>query len=239
MHIIPRTSREWRLARWLWNAARQWGIIVAVSLASLAAFAAVGEDVLERETSVFDNGVRSWMLAHRYQPLYRATVAITWLGNAVVLLGAALVVAAWLWHRSGRRTAAVIVTAPAVSTGLFAAVKALFERPRPAGAAQMHISTYSFPSGHATVSAAVLVTLAYVLAREKILPRPAAIALALIGPLVVGVSRLYLDVHWATDVLGGWAAGLLVAALSAALYERLRAGRSVTGEPTPEVHEPA
>lgn len=220
--------------RWLWSAARQWGIIVAVSLASLAAFAALGEDVFERETSVFDNAVRSWMLAHRFQPVFLASEAITWFGNAVVLLGVALVIAAWLWHRSGRRTAAVIVTAPAVSTGLFVGVKAIFARPRPAGAGLMRITTSSFPSGHATVSAAVMVTLAYVLAREKILPRSAAIALAIIGPLIVGLTRMYLDVHWATDVLGGWAAGLLVAALSAALYERLNAGRSVTGDPMPE-----
>lgn len=234
MHLIPRTHRERRLARWIWSAARQWGIIVAVSLASLAAFAAVGEDVFERETSVFDNAVRSWMLAHRYQPLYQASQVITWFGSAGVLLFAAVVVAAWLWHRSGRRTAAVIVAAPAVSTGIFVGVKAIVARPRPSGAIQMQISTSSFPSGHATVSAAVLVTIAYVLAKEEILSRPAAIALAIIGPLIVGLTRLYLDVHWTTDVVGGWAAGLLVAALSAALYERLHAGRSVTGEPMPE-----
>ena len=54
------------------------------------------------------------------------------------------------------------------------------------------------------------------------IPRPAAIAVASIVPLVVGASRVYLDVHWTTDVLGGWSVGSLVAALSAGVYERVR-----------------
>lgn len=55
--------------------------------------------------------------------------------------------------------------------------------------------------------------------------RRTALALAIGGPLLVGVSRIYLNVHWATDVLGGWSAGLLIAVLSAALYERYRRRR--------------
>jgi membrane-associated phospholipid phosphatase len=67
----------------------------------------------------------------------------------------------------------------------------------------------------------VMVTLCYVLAREKIVSWPVAILIGGLVPLVVGLTRLYLDVHWTTDVLGGWTAGLFIAALSAALYERL------------------
>jgi undecaprenyl-diphosphatase len=101
-------------------------------------------------------------------------------------------------------------------------VKVLYGRARPAGGALFNERTYSFPSGHATTSAAVVVTLCYVLAREGIISWTAAIVIGGVIPLLVGVSRLYLDVHWTTDVVGGWTVGLFVAAMSAALYEYLR-----------------
>ena len=81
-------------------------------------------------------------------------------------------------------------------------------------------SSYSFPSGHATASAAVCVTLAYVLWREGFVRRPVALAFAILVPLAAGFSRIYLNVHWATDVLGGWSAGLVIAILSIVLYDR-------------------
>jgi undecaprenyl-diphosphatase len=101
---------------------------------------------------------------------------------------------------------------------------------RPAGAALFDERTYSFPSGHATTSAAVVVTLCYVLAREGIISWTMAIVIGGVIPLLVGLSRLYLDVHWTTDVVGGWAAGLFVAAMSAALYEYLRRSAPKAGE---------
>ena len=61
--------------------------------------------------------------------------------------------------------------------------------------------------------------------RERLIGGRTALALAIGGPLLVGISRIYLNVHWATDVLGGWSAGLLIAVLSAALYDRYRRRR--------------
>jgi undecaprenyl-diphosphatase len=80
--------------------------------------------------------------------------------------------------------------------------------------------TYAFPSGHATLAVAVCGTLAYVLWRERLLSGAAAIGAGIALPVVVGISRVYLDMHWATDVAGGWLAGLIVAAAAAAGYER-------------------
>jgi undecaprenyl-diphosphatase len=75
-----------------------------------------------------------------------------------------------------------------------------------------------------------MVTLCYVLARERIISWPIAILIGGAVPLIVGLTRLYLDVHWTTDVVGGWTVGLFVAAMSAALYERLRSSEPPEAE---------
>ena len=68
----------------------------------------------------------------------------------------------------------------------------------------MRVRGYSFPSGHSTGSMAISVTLAYVLARHRVAPHwGVATATAMAFSVLVGMSRLYLDVHWGTDVFGG------------------------------------
>jgi undecaprenyl-diphosphatase len=200
-----------------------WIAIVVVSLLGLSLFAAVGSEVFEQETGGFDDAVRAWVLAHQLEAVSRAFRLITFVGSANALAWLAVVMAVWLWRSKRLHIAAVVITAPAVATALFVGFKDLFRRAHPAGAGPLHLVSYSFPSGHATASMAVLVTIAYILAREGLLSHRVALLLGFLGPLLVGLSRIYLDVHWTTDVLGGWGLGLVVAALSAAAYERLRA----------------
>ncbi|MFL5492876.1 MAG: phosphatase PAP2 family protein [Gemmatimonadales bacterium] len=225
---MPASGRPWRrhrqrVALWFEALAWHWIAIVLVSLLGLLLFARVGSEVFERETGGFDDAVRSWVLAHQIAGVSTAFRLITFIGSANALGWLAVIMAAWLWRSRGRHIAAVLVTAPAVATALFVGIKDFFQRVRPAGAVALHLVSYSFPSGHATASTAVLVTLSYVLARERLLSHGAALLLGFLGPLLVGLSRIYLDVHWTTDVLGGWGLGLVVAALSAAAYEHMRA----------------
>jgi undecaprenyl-diphosphatase len=134
----------------------------------------------------------------------------------------AIAAGVWFYGRSGRRKAGVVVAAPAVGGVLSGIIKILYGRVRPSGAALLNERTYSFPSGHAATSAAVMVSLCYVLARERMISWPTAMVLGGSVPLIVGLTRLYLNVHWFTDVIGGWTVGLFVAAMCAALYELLR-----------------
>lgn len=212
-----------RAARWFRTLAWHWIAIVAVSISALVLFALVGEDVFNHEAGGVDDAVRAWVLAHQTPKGYAAFVFITRAGSSIPMILLAIGVGVWLWHTVHRRIAGVVVTAPAVATGVFNGVKAIFHRARPAGAGKLKILTYAFPSGHATTSTAVLLTLTYVLARERLIPAWLALLVGVAGPFLVGASRVYLDVHWATDVFGGWALGVFVAALSAALYERVRA----------------
>ena len=224
-------ARRSRVRDWFKKLFTYWTLIAIVSAIALAIFADVGEDVAEQSTGAFDNAVRAWFLAHQNPTLYRIASIISSIGAPTVMVILAIVAGIWFYRGSGRSKAGVMVAAPAAGGLLAGGMKLIYGRPRPAGAALFKETTFSFPSGHAATSAAVMVTLCYVLARERIIPWPAAILIGGMVPLIIGLTRLYLDVHWATDVVGGWTVGLFVAAMSAAIYERLR-----TSEP-PEAEE--
>lgn len=224
----PPTPRVPGWRGWLTRFARDWAVIVAVGTIALVAFAKVGEDVFEHESTSFDGAVQGWVLAHQSPVLDRLFLWITTVGGITAMCVLAVAAAVALWYRGRRRVAAGVLIAPTVAIGLFALVKQLYARPRPAGLGGVVSSSYSFPSGHATASAAVCCTLGYVFWRESFVRGRVAVAFAILAPLVVGVSRVYLNVHWATDVLGGWSAGLLIAALSAVLYDRYRRRRRTT-----------
>lgn len=188
----------------------------------MAACAKLGEDVFNNESGPFDKPIRKWVLHHQSPILDTAFLALTRVASPTVIIPATLVGSALLSRRRGLQIAGAVMMSPAVATAIFLAVKRIYRRKRPAGGKRLHQLTYAFPSGHSTASAAIFGTASYVLYQEGMIPRPVAIAAASIAPLLVGASRVYLDVHWTTDVLGGWSVGGLVAALSAGVYERVR-----------------
>jgi membrane-associated phospholipid phosphatase len=214
---------EW--AGWRRAFVREWLLVVLIGAAALVAFAKLGAVVFAHKSTGFDGAVQAWMLRHQSPGLETAFLWITRIGGIVGMRVVAIAGAVYLWFRGHRRVAAGVLVVPVVADLLFSVAKRIYARPRPLGLGGRVDSSYSFPSGHATVSAAVCCTLAYVLWREGFMSRWAALALAVLAPLVVGVSRLYLNVHWATDVLGGWSVGLVIAALSAMLYDHHRRRR--------------
>lgn len=197
-------------------------LLVGVSSAAIIGCAKVGEDVFNHESGPFDEPIRAWVLAHQVPAVREAFLVITRVAAPSSLIPGTAALGAWLWRRRSLPIAGAVVMSPAIALAIFLAVKRIYRRKRPAGGARLHELTYAFPSGHATASAAIFGTTGYVLWREAMIPRDAAIALSTIGPLLVGASRVYLDVHWSTDVIGGWSVGGLVAAFSASMYERVR-----------------
>lgn len=222
MTPAPHPVPAGRLRDWLGKLITFWTLIVLVSAIAIGVFADLGEDVAKHSTTQLDGSVRAWMMSHQNPVVYKLAYAITWIGSPAVMVFVAIAAGVWFYGQRGRSKAGLMVAAPAVGGLVSGVVKVIFGRVRPAGAALLNERNYSFPSGHAATSAAVMVTLCYVLARERMISWPAAIVIGGTVPLIVGLTRLYLDVHWTTDVVGGWAVGLLVAALSAALYEYLR-----------------
>ena len=111
-----------------------------------------------------------------------------------------------------RKRAAGLLVLGAVFGGqvLSTLLKLLFDRPRPDLIPDApHEFTASFPSGHAMLSAVTYLTLAALLARVQPLRRARIylLALAILLTVLIGVSRVYLGVHWPTDVLAGWSIG--------------------------------
>jgi undecaprenyl-diphosphatase len=135
---------------------------------------------------------------------------VTALGSLSVLTFLTLAVVLYFALDGRPRTSLYVVVAVAGGAALTFALKFLFDRPRPSLIAPEALpGDPSFPSGHAAVSAVVYLTLGLLLAQAVPKRRLKAyvVALAVALTLAVGASRVYLGVHWPTDVLAGWALG--------------------------------
>ncbi|MEL6750901.1 MAG: phosphatase PAP2 family protein [Pseudomonadota bacterium] len=136
---------------------------------------------------------------------------ITALGGYPILVLLTLGVLAVLWMKGKRAAVAVVLASTMLGSLLSTGLKLLFARPRPDLVDHMDQTfTSSFPSAHAMVSTIVWLTLATLATRFVTEPglRRMLLAFAAIIVALIGISRVYLGVHWPTDVVAGWAAGL-------------------------------
>ena len=175
------------------------------------------------DTNQLDSVVRSWIVAHQTQTGLAIAAFVSKVGSVGPMRWASLLVAVFFFARGRGRATLSVAAAPWLALAAYAGIRRVWPRERPPGAAGFHEAASSFPSAHATTSTAVCCTLAYIIWRERMLSGRAAIAVAVLPPLCIGLSRLYLDVHWTTDVLGGWLVGVLVAFVACGLYRLLPA----------------
>ena len=167
-----------------------------------------------------NSAVRAWMLAHQNSIAHQAFAAASAVGSFRSAFWLSVFVVAYLVVIGRRRGVLACLLAPLLSVPVYTGIRRFYPHARPPSVAGLAEGTSSFPSAHTTASTAVYCTLAYVLWREGILPAPISLAAAIVMPLLIGVSRVYLDVHWATDVIGGWVVGILIAAVARLVYNR-------------------
>ncbi|GHH10678.1 phosphatase PAP2 family protein [Streptomyces lanatus] len=134
-------------------------------------------------------------------------------------------VAVWLWRRAARWTALWLVATCALATAIQQILKALLDRPRPVWPDPVDSAHYAaYPSGHAMTATVVCGLLLWLLHRygaEGTLWRT-AVTVAAVSVAGVGLTRIWLGVHWATDVVGGWLLGALVVVLAVGVHARWR-----------------
>jgi membrane-associated phospholipid phosphatase len=205
---------------------------LAIGLALIvptAAFLVIAENVVAgRELAAFDVAFAQALRAETSPAWHTTFWYLTWLGSAQALTPVAVAVT-WMLARRGHSVLAIMW---GVSQGgaalLNYALKASFGRARPEGAdPALYMSGLSFPSGHAMGTLVLCGVGAYLVLRLVPLDRGRAplIVLLLAWPLVIGFSRLYLGVHYVSDVIAGFLAGtawitICVSAAEVALRRR-------------------
>jgi undecaprenyl-diphosphatase len=200
-------------------------LLIGLALcAALFLFIKLAGEVMEGETQAFDvaivRGLRS--AADPAKPIGPAWVQgvlldITAVGSPVVLGLVVLIMTGYLLLEARYLTAVTVLVTSISGELLNEALKLLFERPRPDVVPHLQtVVTASFPSGHAMQSAVIYLTLGALLMRvvEGRLTKIYCMAMAIFLTFIVGTSRVFLGVHYPTDVLGGWMLGFLWASVT-------------------------
>lgn len=198
---------------------QRWGLFVAGFAGCFALGAAYAKFI--QSLGDWTHGLpweRSLLIAvHHPLPLVvdRLMLVFPWFGTNITLIPGVLLIVLWLWLKEHRRHLAIQVAVVQIGSYLLnPSLKALFDRPRPDMFERRGWYGWSsYPSGHAIASVAVLITLAIVLHRVKGWRWPYYVAITIM--LASMYSRMYLGVHWPTDVAAGAIVGAAWLAVTA------------------------
>jgi membrane-associated phospholipid phosphatase len=181
----------------------------AMGVLSLYVFAFMADQVVGQQTLQVDTAVRLWARQFASPTMEVVARAVSFMGSEAVGMVTAVMLIVLAWQR--RWGAAIGLVLVVVGAQLLNDVlKELFQRTRPAPAGFSGAQQWSFPSGHAMVSAAFYSYLAYLAWRLLVGYWKALLVTALVVLVVlIGLSRIYLDVHYVSDVAAGYFAGVL------------------------------
>ncbi|RKN72386.1 phosphatase PAP2 family protein [Paenibacillus ginsengarvi] len=184
----------------------------AGAAALLVGFAVLAGTIRKTGPTAFDEAVGGWLTGLRSDGLTAFFKALSPLVSTTVfaiLLVVFALLFAFVFKK--RLEPLLLIVNLAVAFGLYRGLKGVFARPRPSADALIHASGFSFPSGNALMAASFYGLIAYLLYRLWKKSRPGLswtmLVLGFALVLLIGVSRVYLGVHYATDILAGYALG--------------------------------
>lgn len=211
-------------------------VLVTLLGAGVFAFIQIADEMSEAELDGFD---RRLLLAFRTPDNLSQPIGPPWFGEFMAELTALggyplltillTIVVGYLLISRLYGPALFTVLSIVSGTAMSHLLKLAYDRPRPDLVEQLvAVHTPSFPSGHAAMSAVVYLTLASLIVRlvESNAVRAYVLVVAVLLTLSIGISRVYLGVHWPTDVLAGWALGVAWASLSWLVTAALRVWRN-------------
>jgi len=223
-------SRLQRPERQLLN--KRWTAVIPVSLgiaiASLVLFSWLADEVLRKHTDRFDDTVRSVVHDFASPGLTALMRFVTNLGDWQVIMTATLCLFAYLWYRRDNTHILVALVTMSGAGILDASLKLAFHRTRPDPFFIPKPSTYSFPSGHALISLCFYGLVAGTLSHDmpEKWQRVLTWSIASLLVAMIGLSRVYLGVHWPSDVIAGYAAALIWMGAVRVLAVRLEGNRT-------------
>jgi len=193
----------------------RWAAVIPVSLglaiASLIFFAWLSQEMLKQGTDQFDSAIRSAVHQHTSASLTSVMSVFTQLGNWQVVMTGTICALLICWYRHERGLLLVVLVTMGGAGILDGTLKLLFHRIRPDPFIGDKPSTYSFPSGHALVSLCFYGVIAGILSLRATRRWERWLIWGCASLLVgwIGLSRIYLGVHWPSDVVAGYAAALI------------------------------
>ena len=195
---------------------------MAIAAAAVWGFAEFADHVEAGRTLAFDRAAMKWMEANRIAILDNFLLDVTALGTGLVVIILVGVAALFLALTKHRYSALLLVVATAGGQLLSTVLKMVYDRPRPDMVDHLtHTMSSSFPSGHAMSGVIVYGTVAYLAARlqKKAWERWLTMLVAVVIILAIAASRVYLGVHYPSDVLAGTIIGAAWAAFCMAGLE--------------------
>jgi undecaprenyl-diphosphatase len=170
----------------------------------------MSEEVLEQEAFSFDHAILLWIHQFANPGLDAVMLNITRLGNPPIVVFIGAIILAVLWGRRNYQEAKIFLLNGLGGTILSYGLKLVFSKPRPQlWNSPISETSYSYPSGHALGAIVLYGFLGYLLATTY--PKYARVfyGIATILIVFIGLSRLYLGVHWPTDIIAGYGVGFL------------------------------
>jgi membrane protein DedA with SNARE-associated domain len=190
-----------------------------LNIISLGTFALVVDKLIDSNFRLsFDILVNGFMdkVNYAYPSLVFLAKWTSGIGGITVVTILGIIFVAYMLIKRKWRSASIMFLSMGLTAFFTGMIKAFFVSPRPVNALVEYLADPSFPSGHSSMIAAFLFIVAYLSAYniKSWVKRESVIAICVLGIIVVGMSRLILNVHWLSDVVAGWSLGIFFATAS-------------------------